>query len=379
MGVAVIGGGVTGLFAALYLRRGGERVTIYERSHLGAGSVHAAGILEGPACQQINNWSYLRTALRHLRTGSSSFRQLDGGWLRSYVRNFGKPLTREDETKVLDMGSFSTKEYKALSERANDFDLSFGGLTEVYDRPGSFQVARAELEGNGEDRSALVTELANGSGNIHHPNVGWLDTDLLAARLARELEGTEVVIGEVGKLSLNGNVSALGRERRFDTVVLAAGVACRRMGIPVTSLKGFGWRIHAREQPKSAMIFVDSGLCVVPLSQGAKLTGGFDFSFSGSTYRAEALLNRMRQRVGITEVGPVQTGHRPTTPDGLPIVGRHEQVVVATGGFTLGWTLGPGIAHAAAELALGHGREDPFLGRFLHRMKDGDLTGAFAQ
>ncbi|MGI0155830.1 MAG: FAD-dependent oxidoreductase, partial [Thermoplasmata archaeon] len=223
MAVAVIGGGVTGLFAALYLKRGGERVTIYERSRLGAGSVHAAGILEEPRCRPINTWSYLRIALRHLRTGSSSFGRVDGRWLGSYVRNFGKPLAREDEAKILQMGSFSTDEYRALSERANDFDLTFGGLTEVYDTAGSFGFARGELERDGGYEGAHVTELAARGGTIHYPTMGWLDTDLLAARLARELEGTEVVIGEVGKLSLKGNVSSGGRERKFDAVVLTAG------------------------------------------------------------------------------------------------------------------------------------------------------------
>ncbi|MGI0055604.1 MAG: NAD(P)/FAD-dependent oxidoreductase [Thermoplasmata archaeon] len=379
MAVAVIGGGVTGLFTALYLKRAGETVTIYERSRLGAGSVHAAGILEGPRSREINNWAYLRIALRHLRTGSSRLGHVDADWLGAYLRNFGKTPTRVDLAKVFQMGSFSTSEYRALAEQADDFDLSFGGLTEVYDSPVSFRAAQEELVRNGEAHGARVTAWANGGGTLHHPDLGWLDTDLLVARLVRELEGIEVVVGEVGKVSLKGTVSVGGRERTFDTAVLAAGVACRRMGIPLTSVKGFGWRIRTREQPRSAVIFEDSGFAVVPLSHGCKATGGFDFSFSGSIARASALLDRIRKRVDITEVGPVQTGHRPTTPDGLPVVGRRESVVAATGGFMLGWTLGPGIARVAADLALHRGREDPFLGRFLHGMRDGDLTGAFAQ
>jgi D-amino-acid dehydrogenase len=54
-------------------------------------------------------------------------------------------------------------------------------------------------------------------------------------------------------------------------------------------------------------------------------------------------------------------GLRPTTPDGMPIIGRsprHNNFVLATGHAMLGLSLGPGTGQVVAELV--NGKETAF-------------------
>jgi glycine/D-amino acid oxidase-like deaminating enzyme len=379
MDVAVVGGGITGLFAARYLRAAGAEVTLYERTRLGAGSVHAAGILEGHNYYCINNLRYLRRAFRYLRSGASGFRSVDGRWLRGYVRHFGRTLAPEDLAGTAALGSRSLAEYSAMAEERNDFGFAMGGLTEYYSVRRNFRDALETVRAREMDERVEVEEKPDGTGSLHYPNMGWIDTDLFVARMEREIHGTKVVTGEVGRVTLDGEVTCGAEKKRHDAVILTGGIACRRMGLPITSVKGYGWKIRTKTPLKNAVIYADYGIAAVPLADGGKLTGGWDFSLSGSAARSEKVLRIARTLLELTEVGPVQMGHRPSSPDGLPIVGQKGKVVVATGGFRLGWSFAPGMARLATDLCLGQAPPDPFLGRFVRGLREGDLSGAFSQ
>ncbi len=103
---------------------------------------------------------------------------------------------------------------------------------------------------------------------------------------------------------------------------------------------------------------------MVPFSDEVKVTGGWDFDLSTSPYGAAKVLEAARRVVGIETIMDFKQGSRPCTPDGLPTVGRKGRVVVATGGFRLGWSFAPGLGRHAASLCLDREGNDPFLARF---------------
>jgi glycine/D-amino acid oxidase-like deaminating enzyme len=49
-------------------------------------------------------------------------------------------------------------------------------------------------------------------------------------------------------------------------------------------------------------------------------------------------------------------------------------LVVATGGFRLGWSFAPGLGRHAARLDVGHVDNDPFLARYCGTLRSGDLA-----
>ncbi len=377
MRVAVVGGGITGLFVARYLRSRSVEVTLYERSRMGAGSVHAAGILEGHNYYTINNLRYLRRALRYLGNGSSQVRRVDRRWLSNYLRSFGRTLRPEDLARVAELGSHSLREYAALAESIDDFGFRMGGLTERYEQPRLFQDALRNLRSRPTEERVEVTEEKDGGGSLHYPDMGWLDTDRCIHRLTRELSGVRTAIAEVDSVRLDGTVGSSEGSDPFDRVIVTAGIACRRLGLPITAVKGYGWTAPPVPSLRNAVIFADWGLAAVPLAQGVKVTSGWDFTFSADNRRASALWSRARTLLGSDGNVPVEQGYRPTTPDGLPLVGRRDRLIVATGGFRLGWSLAPGLARHAVDLALDTAPEDPFLSRYCGTLRTGRLRGAF--
>ena len=377
MRVAVLGGGITGLFAARYLRARGAEVTLYERTRMGAGSVHAAGILEGHNYYTINNLRYLRRAFRYLRNGSSQLRRVDRRWFLGYLRSFGRTIGPRDLERVAELGSHSLREYASLAQAADDFGFRIGGLTERYENPRLFRDALRNLQLRPEQERVEVTEDKGGGGSLHYPDMGWLDTERCIQRITRELSGVRTVLAEVNRVDVDGMVESPEGREPFDRVIVTTGIACRRLGLPITAVKGYGWTAPRVASLRNAVIYADWGLAAVPLTQSAKVTSGWDFTLSADSRRANVLWARARKLLGVPENVPMEQGYRPTTPDGLPLVGRRERLIVATGGFRLGWSLAPGLARNAVDLALDDATEDPFLSRYCGSLRGGNLRGAF--
>jgi len=88
---------------------------------------------------------------------------------------------------------------------------------------------------------------------------------------------------------------------------------------------------------------------------------------------SESIYAAVRQLVSVDQVLDFKAGSRPCTPDGLPTVGRKEAVVVANGGFRLGWSFAPAMGRIAARLALGKAQNDPFLARFCGTLRAASL------
>jgi len=63
--------------------------------------------------------------------------------------------------------------------------------------------------------------------------------------------------------------------------------------------------------------------------------------------------------------------HAPQTV--YPIVARKDNLVVATGGFRLGWSFAPAIGRYAADLALGKVKSYPHISKYAERLHSGRL------
>ncbi len=359
----MVGGGIVGLFAARHLEQEGADVTVFEQGPLGAGSVHAAGIIEPTTAYRTNTFSFLRRVYRFWRSGTCTFRSADPRWLFESARLLEREPPGDRKATMREISAVSVAAYRELAQERNDFGYSPRGLLEVFDDLAHFDEERNLAL---EERSTAPVEVREDGERpgLFFPEVSWLDTHRLVDRLVREHVRTKVVRQRVERLGVDGTVGTDAGTARFDAVLACTGVSCRRLGVPLTGVRGYGWQARLRGEFASSTIYVDRGIAVAPFESGAKVTGGWDFDLGADPARSERVLRAVRRTVDVESIGDLQQGSRPCTPDGLPTVGRAERLVVATGGFRLGWSFGPGLGRAAARLALGRDANDPFLARF---------------
>jgi len=374
MAVAVVGAGITGLFAAYYLERAGAEVTLFDPHPPGALSVHAAGIIEPTTAYRTNTVAFLRRVWRFWRSGTCTFRRADLRWLVESARQLERPPLDGADTTLRRMGTASLATYARLASERDDFCYTKRGLLERFDDPRHFAEEREAALGQQAFTPVEVRPGAGDAGGLFFPEVAAVHTERLVERILRELPRSRFVRQRVVAVDREGGVTTDTGRTPFDTAVVTTGVTARSLGVPLTAVRGYGWHITSPRPVERTTIYVDRGIAIVPLPDGLKVTGGWDFDLSGRTAPAERILEAVRRLVDVGTVVDFKHGWRPCTPDGLPTVGRAGAVVIANGGFRLGWSFAPAMGETAARLALGEAQNDPFLARFV----TGFHSGRFA-
>ena len=182
---------------------------------------------------------------------------------------------------------------------------------------------------------------------------------LVAAR-ARTVEED----GDGAKVLLEG-----GGEVRAKTVVIAAGAAAhdltRMMGyrLPLAAERGYHRHFADASEHKLSRPIHDTGggYVVSPMNAGLRLLSGVELArreapanFSQIT-AVEADARRTVAMGDSVEPAPWH-GARPSTPDGLPVIGRaphHPHVVFAFGHGHIGLSTGPITGRVVADIVTG--------------------------
>ncbi|BBG24140.1 FAD-dependent oxidoreductase [Sulfuracidifex tepidarius] len=353
MKVAIVGGGIVGLFASYYLRE--EDVTIFEKEELGHGSVHAAGLIEPFRFDRINSLNMMKKMLRFRNKGVTVMREVDRRWLITLLKEMEKTPPEEAWETMREMASFSLKEYKRMAEEKNDFLYFEDGLLEVYsDKTGMEKGVEEERRSPFRNKFEEV-EVDGFAGGIFFPELSRLSTEKFVERMKKEIAHVKVIKREVKDLNeLND----------FDVIVLTSGAHVRDfVDVPLTAFRGVGFRVEGKPVLNSAFVHVESGIAVSPLDY-VKVTGGFDADFSDHDRRDE-IIRSASNLVKFEKVVDVKWGLRPCSPDGFPILGRRDNLVVATGACRLGWSYAPAMGMFASKLARGEERDYGYLSRFL--------------
>jgi D-proline dehydrogenase len=364
MRFAVVGAGIVGLFAAYHLRRQGVEVAVFDPLAPGARSVHAAGIIEPTRAYRTNTWAFVRRVAGYLKRGTSTVRSVDLRWLLSSARWLGRDPLPGMEDALARLADRSLEVYAAMAAERNDFDYRREGLLERYRDSRLFRAERASAEARAGRDPVEVNEEPGGGGSLFFPGLGWVHTERAVRRLVAEVGETAFVRRRVDTVATNGTVVTDGSAQRFDGVVVATGIAGRRLGLPLTAVRGYGWHLRSGRAVRCATIFVDEGVALAPFDGDLKATGGWQFDLSDDPSHAAPVLAAVRNVVPDAEVVSFDHGWRPCPPDGLPLVSLHERVAIANGGFRLGWSFAPALGAEAAELVLGQRAADPFLARF---------------
>ena len=408
--VVVVGAGVVGLACAWELSRAGADVLVLERGTVGSGTSQGN---TGWVCPSLTfplpAPGMMREGIRQLVTRGEAFvlrPSLDPTFLR-WLWSFRRSCSASRfEAGVRALLVLNRRTLELLDE------YQAGGVVFEMHAPGLVVAARTahgidsyrdvfrklrELGHEGgtvdelDTRSLVELEPAlDATGvvaGLHATVDRFVRPEELTAGLATRLRETGVEVREGCELSRlarrNGSIELQTNTGVEQTarVVLAAGLPTapllRTAGVrlPMVGARGYSVTLQGSGiRPRHALYLAEAKLGLSPYRNSLRIAGVFELGASSVEAPpgvGERLIAAARPYLGSWRPDPNEpvvpwAGLRPTTPDGLPLIGAlpgHEGVYLATGHGMLGVTLAPATAALLAALVL-DGRAAPELAPF---------------
>jgi D-amino-acid dehydrogenase len=377
--VAIVGAGVIGAACAYELAGAGARVTVLERGGgWGEGcSWGNAGLIVPSHARPIAAPENLRAGLGWMLRRSSPFglrlRPSLAPWLARYLRASTATRAAAGERLQRELCVESLGMLRELSGAGIDTGFGERGMLGVYTGDPAHAAAEAGSETGRAQGAQLLTaaearELEPALSDAVRAGVLFPhEADLDPVRLVRSLGAAAVARG--AQLRTGADVRSL-RELRAGHIVLAAGAWSGRLaasaGIKLPMQGGKGYAVEWDALPLRRPLYMHDQRCVAnPLADRVRMTGGlildglderFDPRRAQAVRAAAAAVLNLR-----AEPRLVWHGLRPCTPDGLPVIGARNGVILATGHGMLGVTLAPLTGRLVADLVSGRA-DHPALG-----------------
>ncbi len=396
LNIAVVGAGIVGVCCASYLQRDGHAVTIFDPVPPGGScSFGNLGSLSPGSCVPVAMPGVLRKIPRWLLERDGALRiapkRLSAAlpWLARFAAAASPARVRRNSDALHALHSQVFESYAPLLKAAGAEDLvRRPGQLYVFESDESYVHSQPELELRrthgerheildadeiGQLEPALARRYARG---VFLPDSGHcVDPEGLVCALAETFvrAGGRILSQRVSGISATGAGAILqtGAEpARFDRVVIAGGAwsndLLRPLGakVPLESLRGY----HAVMRrpgimPRMAIRFTEAKVMTTPMAMGLRIGGTMEIAGLDAppTLSRAAALARLGVQV-FRGVDPADyttwMGHRPATPDSLPVIGplaRQPAVVCAFGhgptGLTGGAMTGRMVAdHIASRL-----------------------------
>ena len=375
----IVGGGAIGAASALELARRGAKVTLLERGpQLAAGcSAGNAGLICPSHSVPIANPQALRDGLRWMLRPDSPFylRPRPGviPWLARFARASTTSRAAAGTSAVRELSLASLELHAELATQGIDTGFERRGTLSVYETEPAFAAAAASIEGEvltSQDVRRLEPALTGSvAGGIYHREEAHCEPRGFVEAVGRAAEeaGAEIRTGvAVRRLRPGPVVETSEAELRPGTVVLAAGAwssaLARGIGVFLPLEGGKGYHVDlepSQSDPKVPVFMQEARTIATPLRDRLRLSGtmelaGLDLTISerrvGAIRRA---LARILGDHSDRRVLETWAGLRPCTPDGLPVIGRVDGLVLATGHAMKGLSLAPVTAKLVGELVAG--------------------------
>ncbi len=169
----------------------------------------------------------------------------------------------------------------------------------------------------------------------------------------------------------NGRISAaLSTTQKFeaDYFVLAAGIWSNKLSrnlninLPLQSGKGYSITLkNFKNLPKYPSLLLETRAAVTPMGNDLRLAGTMEIGSNKDEInikRVKGYLRKIKEYYpGIDPVVPEEKdiwfGHRPCSPDGLPYIGKSENIdnlIFAAGHAMMGLSLGPASGKLVQEI-----------------------------
>lgn len=395
--VLIIGGGSIGLNCAYYLLQAGRGVTIVDSGNLAENSStgNAGHIVPSHIIPLAAPGVIAQTIKWLLRPSTSPFGMQFSfapeylSWLLRFARNCTQYNVDRALAPMQAIGTLSAENYNTIiAGEGISCKYQRQGLLFLYRDGAALGAAENEAEllrshgvvvtiiGQQELRriEPAVTDAV--LGGILYPEDANLNPGLflhqLAARVrslgARIYEQCPVRQLRVGDKRVGSVLTGCG-EFFAEEIILAAGswspevVKGLRMKLPVQAAKGYSITMAAPQKTlHHALLLGEQKIAASPMGELLRFTGRFELSALERTVshrRIQSIMNDARRYLNFPrqpESVSTWAGLRPTSPDGLPIIGRSElyhNLILATGHAMLGLSLGPGTGQLVTEMVCG--------------------------
>ncbi len=394
--IIVIGAGIVGVSAAIWLARAGRKVTLIDRGAPGMGTSYGnAGLLAACAMVPVTTPGLLPKAPHYLLSRNEplflrwSYLPRLAPWLVKYLAHANDPDTRRIAQGLTPITADTVEQHKALTAGTGaahwitDSPYHFAYKTRAgYEADAYTNALRREagfvpdiIEGPAVQEvepalGAQITCLATYADHAYIRDPGGYVAALAEAfvRLGGDVRQAEVhdftlLDGKVNEvITSSGALPCSG-------VVLATGVwskpLMRKLGlkVPLESERGYHIVFEGAEGGPSAPVMVASGKFVAtPMAAGLRCAGVVEFGgLDAGPSRAPFAL--LRRQVAATFPGLSAAreeewqGHRPALTDSLPMIGEVGQtgVFVGFGHHHIGLTGGPKTGRLIAQMMTGQG------------------------
>lgn len=396
--VVVVGGGVTGLCAAHFLRQSGFDVVVLDdrpAGHLGTSSGNAGMVvpshfvpLAAPGMVGLG----LRMMLRRggpfgLKLGTSA-KSWAFAW--RFARNANARNVDRSARLLLELNCASKRLYEQFANGA-EFGYAETGLLMICNTRKALEHERALLttaRSMGLDANEIAADELEAldpgispsvAGAVRFGDDAQLDPGAFVAMM-RDLvarAGVDVHSGwPVREFALSDgrvrSVRGSKGEIQGDHFVLTAGcwservVSSLNVRMPLLPGKGYSQIVSRSldsQLPKIPAILVEARVAISPLDRGVRISGTMELGAWDSQVdraRLQGIASAVQTYYRDFNMHPdfegAWVGHRPCTPDGVPYLGRFngiENLVVATGGAMMGMSLGPILGKLASQLTVG--------------------------
>ena len=394
MKVVVLGGGISGLCCAYYLRRRDVEVTIVDRAHVGARTASSWGnggwiapAQAGPLPEPGLTIYGLRALVR--ADSALYFRPSYLPRLTPWLLRFWTYCNQRDyDSGTAALAALGKRSFELVDGMVDDgirFDLWKLGMVCATAKPEDARKVLRSLDGMRRHGYELPDDVL-GEDEIHelepalndrvksgfHLAGQWnvkADTlvDGLGAKL-REMgveivEGAEVIEFDCRDATVRAARTGAG-DIAGDQFVLAAGSwttpLARKLGVPIPMEpgKGYSFLLTPKVMPRHGILFADIHAGVTPLGDRVRIGGTMEFSGYDLAIDQRRITNLFELARGYVDLEKPEyeepwAGLRPMTVDGLPILDwakPYRNAYVATGYSMLGMTVSPPAGEAMAEM-----------------------------
>ena len=393
----IIGGGPVGLSCAYYLLKSGRNVTLLDAKEIGKGSGSGnAGHIVPSHIIPLAAPGVVTSALKWmLDPAHSPFGMKVSlnpnyiSWLLKFVFACNDANVQRSIKPLNDLGQLSAKNFaQIVAEEKFDCSYQEKGLLFLYKTEKAFHDGRHEgefMQKHGipvsvydkakihEVEPAALDDVIGGvhfTGDAHLNPAVFLKllSDRVRAMGAEMFENTAVT----GFESAGGKVRVVrtsAGEFEAEQVILAAGALTPsvardlKLNIPIQPARGYSMTMSAtKTMPSHALILGERRIAVSPMDGLLRFTGRLEvgnYSMEPNPVWLQRIENSAREYLRLDEkldVKETWAGLRPTTPDGMPIIGKspnHSNLFLATGHAMLGLSLGPGTGQVVAEMLNG--------------------------
>ena len=392
--IAVIGAGIVGVSTALWLKRDGHDVTVFDRIEPGdpkQTSYGNAGLLARSSVIPVPTPGLIKAVPKMLLRKDGplflKWRYLPKllPWLIPFLKGANEEAVRRTATALTDILGDAVDQHAALAEGTDATQyIAKGQYTFLYKDRAYFEKEALSFSIRAEhgftwdelDRDALLQIDPNlgpdyGFGASVHDH-GWItNPGAYTAALFdafRKMGGT-FIQAEVQDLKSRNNggaqVTAAGETLDFDRAVLASGAWSKKLGeglghkIALETERGYHVMLKdSSVRPPNPYMIGDAKFGLTPMQFGVRAAGLVEFgglNAAPSTAPLDLFRRALRRVYPTIEWQEEETwmGHRPSTTDSLPLIGestRASGIYFAFGAQHIGLTSGPKTGRLISDM-----------------------------